>query len=1155
MRVTARLFAVAAFAAALLAPPPARADSPPDGFRPLFNGRDLTGWVRDGAGRDEWRVEDGELTIRGAGWRTMGWLLTERDYTDFVLRFEFQLTKGANSGVALRAVPGEEFQTVALHLEVQIIDDSSLPPGRKDPTGALAYARTGSSTVMPSRPAPLKPLGQWNQMTVTLKGQVLRVGVNGTDVLTARLDQLSDSPQALPGLRRPSGRVGFQRHTGEVRFRNVQIQELAERPVLVLNDAGHTDMVMGVQFTPDGKHVVSAAKDKTVRVWETATGRMVRVLRLPSGEGDQGALYALAVSPDGRTVAAGGVSPGGSDHLVYLIGLSDGTIRRVLSGHKAPVFSLAFTPDGRLLASGSNDGAIRLWDIETGWAAKELTGHRGRVTSLAFSPDGTHLASSSSDQSARLWSVARGATVQTLSEHKQWVWSAVWSPDGRTLATSSDSWICLWDKDGTLQKRHPNLGNSIVFTPDSRELLVIPYRRNEKGYGCYLLNVETGAKRLWFTGHTCRLWTSAISPGGDLAVTAGHFGDEILLWKTTDGILAHRLGGRGRTVWGVGWNPDGRTVAWGNTGWYEYLLRQSNEARPLERAFDLVSLQEAGAPDGSYARATAQRGSLHLRQENLRSLAVMENDQLLARCQQPNSCCYTLLPNDQVAIGTSFGLHLFDGRTGQRIRSFQGHSGNVWAVAPSPDGRYLLSGAEDQTLRIWRPDRDEPLLSLFVAGDDWIAWTPEGYYAASPGGEQLMGWQVNNGPARMATFHPAAQFRKTFYRPDVVKRLLDAGSVEKALGQADAARGQRSERTDVARALPPKVRLLAPAAGTVPAGRPVEVSAAAEASGGHPITALRLLVDGRPYGEARGPSSLSGAGARASWGVDLPPGKYHLAVKAASAVSDAVSDEVEVTVGGAAAPDRLKGPAGSLYVLAVGINAYPGALRLDAAAPDARAIAQAFQQYSRRLFRSVEVRTLLDREATRRNIVDALSWLKGKARPGDVAVVFYAGHGDAKLAGSFHLLPADVDLRDVARTGIPIDELRERLRLPCSTLLVLDACFSGSVDQRPAGGKKKRSLPAAADTAVRELVYDEGLVVFCGAAKEQEATEEKGHGYFTTALVEGLGGKAPPDEDGLVDISALQLYVRRRVLQLSNREQEPTFSIPSTVRAFALARP
>src|SRR6185312_9248811 len=111
----------------------------------------------------------------------------------------------------------------------------------------------------------------------------------------------------------------------------------------------------------------------------------------------------------------------------------------------------------------------------------------------------------------------------------------------------------------------------------------------------------------------------------------------------------------------------------------------------------------------------------------------------------------------------------------------------VWALAPSPDFRYLLSGSADQVIRVWNPDKQELLLSLFVAGDEWIAWTPQGYYAASLGGENLMGWHVNNGREPMASFYPAARFHNSLYRPDIIRRLLEAGGLQLAHQQADIA--------------------------------------------------------------------------------------------------------------------------------------------------------------------------------------------------------------------------------------------------------------------------------------------------------------------------------------------------------------------------------
>ena len=89
----------------------------------------------------------------------------------------------------------------------------------------------------------------------------------------------------------------------------------------------------------------------------------------------------------------------------------------------------------------------------------------------------------------------------------------------------------------------------------------------------------------------------------------------------------------------------------------------------------------------------------------------------------------------------------------------------IWSVAASPDGRYFLSAADDQTVCVWSPEKQEPLVSLFTAGQDWIAWTPKGIYAASPGGESLMGWHVNDGPDKMANYYRAAQFRTSLFRP------------------------------------------------------------------------------------------------------------------------------------------------------------------------------------------------------------------------------------------------------------------------------------------------------------------------------------------------------------------------------------------------------
>lgn len=932
-------------------------------------------------------------------------------------------------------------------------------------------------------------------------------------------------------------------------------QAKAEKPILVLNAGAHTNSIPRLVFTPDGKQLITISKDKTIRVWDVASGETLQVLRPPVGRGREGTLYGLALSPDGRRLAVGGLGPQTDDCWVYLLSFPEGRIERVLKGHRNTIVDLAFSPDGKRLASTGEDNTARIWNPKTGECTQVLQGHTRACYGLVFSPDGRRLATASFDGTARIWNLADGQTETVLKDAYQGrfygVRSIDWSLDGKSVATGSQDWcVCLWYADGRLRKRYGPFGDavtSVKFTPNSQELLfTLGYDRSSD---CALLNLQTGEQRIRFTRHSVGVWKGTVSPDGLLAATAGRNGEGVYLWKTADGSLVHRLTGRSRNPWSAAWSPDGKQVVWGNTG----RPGSVNAAFPLERTFDLGELELGKAIATKYQTAEVTRGGLSL-QRHPKEDAVATPVSTLRVPEPP--ACFTFLGADRAAVGTIHGLYLFDVQSGKRLRAFQGHTDNLRAVAPSPDGRYLLSAADDQTLRVWTPNRDEPLLSQFVAGDDWVAWTPEGYYAASPGGERLMGWQVNNGPEAMGTFHPAAQFRKTLYRPDVIKRLIATGSLEKALAEADQARGQESRRTEVTQVLPPLVSITTPRAGQRLADAQFEVQAVAASVGEHPVVSLRLLLDGRPCPGMQNliPIKPPKRGkVTATWKVTLPAGSHRLAVQASSAVSQALSDEVEIsyTPGD---PKTTRTPQASLYVLAIGINAYADRrLQLDAAAPDAQAIEQVFRTKSKPLFRQVETKLLLDRQATRSNILQSLDGLKKQAKPGDVTVVFYAGHGDCKREGQFYLLPVDVDVKKLAATGVSGDELKKRLgKLPSTTLLLLDACYSGSFD----GQKRKRALPRAADDLIRELVTDEqGLVVMCGAAKEQEAAEEAGRGFFTRALVEGLSGKAHRDRDGLVTLTKLQAYVEDRVEELSKGEQFPTIGKPTLVRSFPLSKP
>jgi WD40 repeat protein len=788
-----------------------------------------------------------------------------------------------------------------------------------------------------------------------------------------------------------------------------------------------------------------------------------------------------------------------------------------------------------------------------------LQGHTAAVYGIAFAPDGRRLATASYDTTGRIWSVETGQSEAVLRGHVKEVHCVAWRPDGQVVATGSyDRSIRLWGPDGRSFQGFDGLDNeimSLTFTADSRGLLFTWGGVSTSSRGAALLDLSTGKERVRF-GHTNTVPCGALSPDGTLAATAGGNDYEIYLWKTADAAPVHRLASRGRAAWSAAWSPDGKTIAWGSTNKGSPL----KATMPLERTFRTVDLEFADAPDANFRRAQLARGSVALESTGKTTVAVKRGDETVATLKMADAYewvrCSTLLPGDRTAVGTEFGLYLFDTRSGQQLRAFQGHTGIVWAVAPSPDGRYLLSASNDMTLRVWDPDRDEPLLSLFFAGDDWVAWTPEGYYAASPDGEKLMGWHVNKGRDQMADFYPATRFRKTLYRPDVIKLLLSTGSTERALAVADQARGKATERTEVAEVLPPEVTITAPdRSGLRLASSRLEVQALARSRGTHPVTALRLLLDGRPYLGLRGVKTIADprlGEVRAAWTVELDPGKHKLAVQADSAASQAVSEPVEVVYVGGAPEEAIELP--RLYVLAVGVSAYPGDLHLNYAARDAEAIERHFRENSGPLFRKVEPRLLTDAKATRREILGGLTWLRQQMTQRDVAVVFFSGHGQRDAEGSLFLLPVDVDTDDLLATAVADDQLKKALAgLPGRVIALLDACHAGAV-----GGDKRKGTGGLTDDLVRDLVTDDyGVIVMASSMGRESSLESNAdrQGYFTLALTEGLAGQADLNKDGVVYLNELDAYVTERVKALTRGQQHPVTAKPTSIRSFPLAKP
>jgi hypothetical protein len=504
----------------------------------------------------------------------------------------------------------------------------------------------------------------------------------------------------------------------------------------------------------------------------------------------------------------------------------------------------------------------------------------------------------------------------------------------------------------------------------------------------------------------------------------------------------------------------------------------------------------------------------------------------------------------------------------------------AWGVNLARGGELVLAAFADGTIRWYRWSDGKELLTLFVDRESkaWVAWTPQGYYSASPGGEEMIGWHINRGWEQPADFFPAARLRDSYARPDIVERVLGTMDEGEAIRLANAARSEKTEPVRaVAEQLPPVVTILAPAArGTVP-GESVRLDYMVRSPSGLTVDAVEALINGRPAaaGSSKQPGEIAEAlktcladtkglgrsenglqGCRSSIEVRLPPGSSEVGLFARSGKLTGEVVRIHLNRTSAASANELLKP--KLYALVVGISTYRNAsYNLNYAAKDARDFAAALMHQKGGLYSEVATRTLFDGSATGSAVRDGLDWLTKQVTSRDVGLVYLAGHGVLDERERFYFLAADGDVARLRATGVPREDIQDALNaLAGKALLFLDACHAGAM----AGGNKTRG-GLDINAVVNEFTRTErGVVVFAASTGRQLSQEDSawGNGAFTKAVVEGLGQagkKAQADfrGDGKITTSALDYYVSERVKALTGGTQSPVMIRPPTVPDFPIA--
>lgn len=946
----------------------------------------------------------------------------------------------------------------------------------------------------------------------------------------------------------------------------------ADGPFVAFPDVRHPSTLRGLTTLASGNWIAAIGADKAIRIVDTDDFSLIACHRFQQGNGRRGALRCIGAAPDGSHYAVGTYGNEGAwPASIYYVSVTPKKIVHRLEGHTDSINDVLFSPSGKLLASSSDDKTVVVWDVVSG-KIKTRVRLGDRATVLAFASEEVLFVASRNGQIHRLSTTTEKAK-SSFQAHAGRI-TDLHVVDDRVVSCGNDGKINIANFDGKRVggkafKKSDSVG-SIEIADDllfyslgaeqSGAALIAGTHTNQ----CGVLRYPTMEEVRLFEGNPAPIAQMEYCADREEFIGCDMRGN-ILRYTVKEGTLAGKETALTQPKWRARFMKNELAVEWGNEK-----VGEDSKKIVLDDSFHLQKLA-TGAGTGfdpvienkSFKGVELKLPPVAFRKEAWAASHAGSPDEtspvLLARVQDGRVVFFWLEPfskfgnakfflpsaNNHAIVGTDQGCYVFQldpntasiGHKGQLfgkaklIKTMHEQQGTVNRMSWSVDKKHFLTSSSDGAIRIWNRNDFSLLMSVFVAGNEWIAWTRNGYYACSAGGERMIGWHVNNGMDKFADFQAAEQFSEKYYQPKVIRRLLDAGSEKAALSSL----GIRQEA--VATNLAPHVELVVDGGKLAEDGviytrsSKIKVRVSAKAAGWSDLKEIQILED-RGTGNTVNLDRPTKDFER-EFTIDLDPGSVRISARAfASNGTHAPSNSQQVFY----KSNELDKGRRKLHLLAIANDSYnhPGDFPNLRSIPseNAKKIKKVFESHAVDLFtEGVSARVVNPED--RGDVFDALAEIRKDFKKTDILVVYWGGHGEKDDDKFYFVLPKcqKSTLRQHGLSGE--DFAAELATLPGgAVMLLIDTCYSGGFVE-----DLQRSLNDVVRSNGRA-----GYEVMTIAASSADTTAQDS--LFGAVLQDGLNGTKDTtitdgDQRKIVVTQHLKAFLTSEIPRRSKSAQQP----------------